>query len=153
MDNEKLNFINNEFPELLKKLTAGTTPKWGLMNSRQMVEHLTDYIRIANGKNPVKVITVEEQLPAFRRFLESEKQFRPDTKNPLNTGEPLPVRLSSLEEAIQEYKAELNDFFSFFEREPGKVTAHPAFGYCNYDDWIMLHYKHLSHHARQFGLI
>ena len=153
MENEKLNFINNEFPLLLKQLTDDTMPKWGMMNARQMVEHLTDYIRIANGKNPEKVVTPEEQLPAFRRFLESEKQFRPDTKNPLNTGAPRPLRLNSLEDAITEYKDELSYFYSVFEKEPGKITSHPAFGPCNYDDWIKLHFKHLSHHARQFGLI
>lgn len=153
MLNEKLNFINNEFPRLLGQLTENTPPKWGLMNARQMVEHLTDYIRVANGKVIEKVGTPEENLPAFRKFLESEKQFRPDTKNPLNTGDPLPLRLTSLTEAIEAYTRELKDFYSVFEREPEKITNHPAFGPCKFEDWIRLHYKHLSHHARQFGLI
>lgn len=153
MENEKLNFINNVFPLVLKKLTDDTLPKWGLMNARQMVEHLTDYIRIANGKNPEGVVTPEEQLPAFRRFLESEKQFRPETKNPLNPGAPMPLRLNSIEDAIAEYQNELKYFYAVFDKEPERITSHPAFGPCSYDDWIKLHFKHLMHHAKQFGLI
>ena len=150
---EKLDFINNEFPNLLKKLNSDSEPLWGTMNAQQTVEHLSDYIRIASGKTKVGVNTSEEQLPAFKRFLESEKQFRPETKNPLNTGAPLPERNKNLEDAIKEYNQELKDFFSTFKNEPDKITAHPAFGYCNYDEWIKLHYKHLTHHARQFGLM
>jgi hypothetical protein len=153
MDSDKLNFINKEFPALLKKLTPDTPRRWGLMSPQQMVEHLTDYIRVASGKNPAGVVTSEEHLPAFRRFLESEKQFRPETKNPLNTGAPNPVRMKNLDGAIAEYHAEMKNFYTAFENEPGKTTAHPAFGFLNHDEWILLHYKHLSHHARQFGLI
>ncbi len=150
---EKIEFINNTFPTLLKKLKPDTPRKWGTMNAQEMVEHLTDYIRIANGKIQTRIVTVEEHLPAFKQFLESEKQFRPDTKNPLNTGAPNPVRMKNLEEAIEEYYSEMNFFYSTFKNEPEKITAHPAFGLCNYDEWIKLHYKHLSHHARQFGLM
>jgi hydroxymethylglutaryl-CoA reductase len=153
MDNDKLNFINNEFPELLKKLAPDTPRKWGQMSPQQMVEHLTSYVRVASGKTPEKVITSEEQLPAFKRFLESEKQFRPGTINPLNTGAPNAVRMKDLQAAIDEYLSEMKDFYSIFEMEPGKITAHPSFGELTYDEWILLQYKHLSHHARQFGLM
>ena len=152
-DTNQLDFINNRFPELLKSLTPGTPRKWGMMDAQQMVEHLTDYVRIATGKNPVDVVTPEEHLPAFRKFLLSEKQFRPETKNPLNTGSPNPLRMGNLEEAIEEYLAEMNEFHAVFQEEPGKMTAHPSFGFCSYEDWLRLQYKHLTHHARQFGLI
>jgi len=153
MNTDQLNFIENEFPELLKKLTPETPRLWGSMNPQQMVEHLTDYVRVASGKTPVEVITAEEQLPAFRRFLASEKQFRPGTINPLNTGEPHPVRMKNLEEAIAEYLQEMKDFHSIFKNEPGKTTAHPACGLLNYEDWIRMQYKHLHHHGKQFGLV
>ena len=153
MNSDQSNFVNVEFPELLKKLTAETPAKWGQMNAQQMVEHLTDYVRIATGKNPVSVQTSEEQLPAFRRFLEGEKQFRPETKNPLNPGPPNPVRTASIEDAIAEYLSEMKDFYAAFEKEPGKKTAHPSFGYLSSEDWMKMQYKHLMHHGRQFGLV
>jgi oxepin-CoA hydrolase/3-oxo-5,6-dehydrosuberyl-CoA semialdehyde dehydrogenase len=153
MDQEKLNFINNEFPELLKKLTPDTPRKWGLMNPQQMVEHLTDYVRIASGKNPATVLTPEDHLPAYKRFLESDKQFKEDTKNPLNGGDPNPVRMQNLQDAIDEYLAEMQDFYSTFEKQPGKKTVHPSFGYLDSSDWVRMQYKHLKHHARQFGLL
>ncbi|TXH28993.1 MAG: DUF1569 domain-containing protein, partial [Cyclobacteriaceae bacterium] len=36
---------------------------------------------------------------------------------------------------------------------PAKKTTHPVFGALNFDEWILLHYKHVTHHSRQFGLI
>lgn len=153
MSTDKLNFINNEFPALLKKLTPETPRKWGKMNPQQMVEHLTDYVRVATGKNPAAVVTSAEQLPAYKRFLDSDKQFRPDTKNPLNEGEPNAFRNNNLQEAIDEYNAEMKEFYEIFEKDPGLRTGHPAFGMLSKEDWIKLQYKHLSHHARQFGLM
>ncbi|CAN5405110.1 hypothetical protein BH11BAC1_BH11BAC1_08380 [soil metagenome] len=153
MNTDQSNFVNNEFPELLKKLSPETPAKWGQMNAQQMVEHLTDYVRIASGKNPVKIVTSEEQLPAFKKFLESEKQFRPGTVNPLNSGAPNALRLKNIVEAINEYLSEMEQLHDIFKREPGKITAHPAFGNLNYDEWIRLQYKHLIHHGNQFGLV
>ena len=153
MDKVKQDFIDNKFPELLKRLTPDTPRKWGQMNAQQMVEHLADYVRIASGKDPVQVMTVDEHLPAYKRFLESDKQFRPETKNPLNTGAPNPVRNKNLDEAISEYLAEMKDFYSTFKNDPAKTTAHPSFGYLSAEGWLLLQYKHLTHHARQFGLL
>jgi hypothetical protein len=153
MDKQKLIFINEEFPELLKKLMPDTPRKWGLMSPQQMVEHLTDYVRIASAKKHTSIMTPEDQLPAYRRFLESDKQFRPETKNPLNTGEPNPVRMKNLQEAVAEYLNEMQDFYAVFEKQPALKTIHPSFGELSADDWMKMQYKHLQHHARQFGLI
>ena len=153
MDQEKLNFINNEFPGLLKKLTPDTPRKWGLMSPQQMVEHLTDYVRVATGKNPASLMTSEEHLPAYKRFLEGDKQFRENTKNPLNTGDPNPVRTKDLQSAIDEYLNEMKEFYATFEKQPGLKTIHPSFGRLDASDWMRMQYKHLRHHARQFGLI
>jgi hypothetical protein len=153
MSSEQLNFINNEFPLLLKKLTVDTPRKWGQMTPQQMVEHLTDYIRVATGKSPATLITPEEHLPAYKRFLESDKQFKPETKNPLNTGVPNPERMKDLQSAIDEYLEEMKNFYSVFEKQPGLKTIHPSFGYLDFDDWTRMQYKHLKHHARQFGLL
>jgi hypothetical protein len=153
MSTEKLEFINNQFPELLRKLTPDTPRKWGQMSPQQMVEHLTDYIRVATGKNPATLITTEEHLPAYKRFLDGDKQFRENTKNPLNEGDPNPVRNKNLEEAIEEYLNEMEIFYSTFEKQPGLKTIHPSFGYLDADDWMRMQYKHLRHHSKQFGLI
>src|SRR5690349_1595076 len=134
MSTEKLDFINIEFPELLKKLTPDTPRKWGQMNPQQMVEHLTDYIRVATGKEPVNVVTPEEHLPAYKRFLESDKQFKHETKNPLNTGAPNPVRMKNLQSAIDEYLTEMENFYEVFKKQPGLKTIHPSFGYLDADD-------------------
>src|SRR5262245_27701503 len=127
MSTDKLDFINKEFPVLLKKLTPDTPRKWGQMSPQQMVEHLTDYIRVANGENPAALMTAEEHLPAYKRFLESDKQFKENTKNPLNTGAPNPVRMKDLQSAIDEYLAEMEIFYAVFKNQPDLKTIHPAF--------------------------
>jgi oxepin-CoA hydrolase/3-oxo-5,6-dehydrosuberyl-CoA semialdehyde dehydrogenase len=45
------------------------------------------------------------------------------------------------------------EFNEAFKKEPEKQTAHPAFGMLTRDEWMLLQYKHLQHHARQFGLL
>jgi hypothetical protein len=153
MDTEKYNFVTTEFSALLQNLKPDTIPAWGQMNAQQMVEHVSDFMRISSGRTKVEVLTPEDKLPAFKNFLNSDKQFRPDTKNPLNTGAPLAVRKENMQAAISELQDEIKNFVETFEKNPQLKTAHPAFGYCDFEEWIKLHYKHLSHHARQFGLM
>jgi hypothetical protein len=47
---EKLFFIIHKVPELLQSLDSENTGNWGTLNAQQMVEHLSDSVRIANGK-------------------------------------------------------------------------------------------------------
>jgi hypothetical protein len=42
---------------------------------------------------------------------------------------------------------------TFFAEHPGQTTTHPVFGPLNFNEWILLHHKHMTHHARQFGLM
>jgi hydroxymethylglutaryl-CoA reductase len=65
----------------------------------------------------------------------------------------MPVRLANLDAAINELENEVRNFFAFFENEPGIRTQHPVFGDLNFEDWILLHYKHVSHHLKQFNLL
>ena len=154
MDQEKLNFINNEFPGLLKKTYSGHTAQMGTYESP--ADGGASHGLCQGGyrkKNPASLMTSEEHLPAYKRFLEGDKQFRENTKNPLNTGDPNPVRTKDLQSAIDEYLNEMKEFYATFEKQPGLKTIHPSFGRLDASDWMRMQYKHLRHHARQFGLI
>ena len=34
-----------------------------------------------------------------------------------------------------------------------KKTLHPVFGELNFEEWVLLHYKHVGHHLKQFGMV
>jgi hypothetical protein len=152
---DKAAFISNQLFISLQNLHADATPKWGKMNAQQMVEHLIDFIDLSVEKMHFPLAVPEEDLPKYKKFLMSEKQFRENTKAPATVlGEtPLPVKLDSLDAAVLQLKISVADFFSFFAKYPDKKTLHPAFGWLNFDEWLMLHFKHTSHHLRQFELI
>lgn len=150
---EKIHFLETGCIELLRSLDAHAKGNWGVMNGQQMVEHMSEMIRMAGGKDIYAVVTPEEHLPKYKAFLLSDKEFRPNTKNPIMPEEPVMVRLSGMQEAVDEFKKEMSDFFEVFEKEPSKITTHHVFGELNYEENVILLYKHATHHLRQFGLM
>jgi len=155
MDNEKLYFLTHEFIPLLKNLPGGTMGKWGKMNAQQMAEHVTAFFLVSTEKIQFDLATPVDHLPKYREFLYSDKQFRENTKAPASVlgEEPLPLRYTGMDEAVDKLRSAVGDFTSFFTENPGKKTLHPAFGELNYEEWILLHYKHVTHHLRQFELM
>ena len=154
-DQQKRDFISTGAFEKMALLQSNTKPAWGVMNAQEMTEHLADFFNVSTKKIPTKLYTPQEHLPKYMEFLLSEKQFKENTKAPAELlGEiPLPLRYSSLDEARENLRASVNDFNLFFSEDPAKKTLHPAFGMLNYDEWVLLHYKHVLHHLKQFGLM
>jgi len=148
-------FISSEQFDYLQQLHADALPKWGKMNAQQMVEHLIDFIDLSVEKIQFPLSVPEEDLPKYKAFLMSDKQFRENTKAPANvlSENPLPIKYESLESALNHLRNSVANFFTFFAENPDKKTLHPAFGWLNFEEWLMLHYKHISHHLRQFELI
>lgn len=153
MDQEKAAFIKDGFLSLLNGLSPDKEALWGKMNPQQMVEHVTGFFLVSIDKLQFPLVTPEEHLPRFKEFLLSDKPFRENTKAPVLPEEPLPVREPDLTAAIQQLQTTIEGFFAFFSDDPGKKTLHPVFGWLNFEEWILLHYKHVTHHARQFGLL
>lgn len=153
MMEEKAQFLRSRFIPLLAGLPTDTKAAWGKMTVQQMIEHFADYMRISSGKAMHKeIITPPEQLDKMRSFLESEKPFRENTRNPLMPEVPAPVRNPSKAEAIKELKKEIDFFFFVFEENSLGVTRNPFFGDLNYEQNIQLLYKHAVHHLKQFGI-
>jgi hypothetical protein len=127
-------FISTELFIFLQQLHADTTPKWGKMNAQQMVEHLSDFIDLSVEKIHFPIAVPEEDLPKYKAFLMSEKHFRENTKAPSSVlgEEPLPIKLDSLELAIEKLHVSVADFFAFFAENPDKKTLHPSFGWLNF---------------------
>jgi hypothetical protein len=152
MNEEKIHFLKHEYISELKKIPSQTKPNWGKMTFQQMLEHMSDFLRIASGKTVyTDVITPEERLPRMREFIMSDKPFRENTLNPMLSEIPAPVINESVEIALDELQEELNYFFDVFEKNNLKVTRNPIFGDLNYEENVSLVYKHAVHHLRQFS--
>jgi hypothetical protein len=154
MQEQKLAFIKNDFFSLLSNISADTKANWGKMNAQQMIEHVAAFFNVSTEKIKFDLVTPEEHLPKFKEFLLSEKQFRENTKAPATVlgEEPLPLRYGSYEEALKKLHESVDHFETFFKDDPERKTIHPVFGPLNFEEWVLLHYKHVTHHLRQFGI-
>lgn len=155
MDQQKLNFLETEFPAMLASLQPDEPSRWGKMNAQQMIEHVADFFKVSSGKLKFPLVTPEEQLPKYMEFLYSDKQFRENTRGPVEVlpDEPFTERNPDMASAIDELVRQIHYFKLYFEKEPDAKTLHPVFGWLGYNEWILLHYKHVTHHLRQFGLL
>lgn len=155
MDEQKLKFITKDVVTLFKTLTAGKMGNWGKMNAQQAVEHLAAFFSVSSGKIKFDLVTPVEHLPKYKEFLLSDKEFRENTKAPTNVigEEALPLRYANMEEALEKLEDSIKAFENNFKDDAEKKTLHPVFGELNFEEWVLLHYKHVRHHLRQFGLI
>lgn len=136
----------------LNKLQATDQPQWGSMNAQRMVEHLTDSVRIATGKNPQERIVPDEKLESMLRFLDSEKPMARNVSVPFATPE-MQLRNEELELAVDEFVEEWLEFEDMYGSDPSHTEPHPFYGPLNHDQWLRLHQKHLTHHFEQFNLL
>ena len=155
MDEQKLKFIIEECVPLFKSLNGNEPGKWGKMNAQQMVEHLATIFYVSTGKIKFNLVTPIEHLPKYKEFLLSDKDFRENTKAPVNIigEEAVPMQYATMEEALENLTASIAAFENYFKEDVEKKTLHPVFGELNFEEWVLLHYKHVTHHAKQFGLL
>ncbi len=151
MDNVKSSFLAKTYLNILRGIDPATQPLWGKMNFIQMVEHMSDSFRIANGKDVYTFVSPVEHIPKLQAFLMSDKPFRENTTNPFLPEMPPPPRYDHIEDALNELQQEIDDFFEVFDRDKTRVITNPIFGDLNYEMWIQLLHKHALHHLRQFG--
>ncbi len=155
MQQEKLGFLSDGMFQLLENLSKDAIPAWGVMNAQQMLEHLAAFFDVSYEKIIFPLSVPEEYLPKYKAFLWSDKEFRENTKAPANIigDTPAPLRLPSFGAAQQQLKSSVENFVTWFKDDPLKTSLHPAFGLLNFEEWILLHHKHVKHHFKQFGLL
>lgn len=153
MNEQKKFFLQKDLVPLIKHLAPDAKGKWGKMNGQQMVEHVADFFKVSTEKIKFPIVTPVEYLPKAKAFLLSDKEFRENTKAPVLPDEPLPLRNNIMQNAVTELENEVNDFFTYFDKDKERKTIHPVFGELNFEEWIQLHHKHVTHHLKQFGLL
>jgi len=150
---DKKDFLKTGFIKLLSTLSSEQKGKWGVLNAQQMVEHMSDAFRNANGKEKHTVVLTPEQVQKAYGFMMMEKPFKENTKNQLMPEIPVPAKNKDMEAALAELQTEINDFFKEFETANEQRITNPFFGELNFQEWVHLLHKHATHHARQFNLV
>lgn len=119
-----------------------------------MVEHLSSSWHISNGRAEVDQKTSDAEAERYRMFLDSDEPMAPNTKNPgMPDEEPPATRKPDLASAIEMLEDEIQQFFRYFEQNPGACPVHPLFGPLSYHQWLQFQTIHIKHHLRQFNLI
>jgi len=152
MEKELEQFLKSGAAQKFMSLTENTPNTFGKMNVLQMLEHVAEWASISSGKLKFELQTPIEHLPNWKAFLLSEKEFMPNTKNSLMDDEPLQSSFESVEEGVLKIQKSLDAYFERFKNKELETEMHPFFGALNFEEWALLHGKHLRHHLRQFGV-
>jgi len=154
MTDDIVHFLQHDYIPLLQTLTPDQKGKWGKMDGQQMVEHMRDVFKLANGKIVLPLLNTDpEKLAKSRAFVMSDAPFVENARVPVMQEEPRAHKYSSLAEAIAKLEPEINDVFTVYAADNTKTLMHPMFGELDYDQQIHYLNKHARHHLRQFGLV
>jgi oxepin-CoA hydrolase/3-oxo-5,6-dehydrosuberyl-CoA semialdehyde dehydrogenase len=137
---------------LLDQLTPESAPKWGTMNAQQMVEHLTESLKMSSGKREFNSEIPDDRISKMHEFLASDKPMERNIDVPFAPKNATLVN-EELALAIDAFLLEWIDFEEHFAERPNQTESHPYYGPLTYHQWLRLHSKHLTHHFEQFGLI
>ncbi len=153
---EKIIDINNKqhIFEILERLDVNAVPLFGKMTAQHMVEHICGGVIFSNGKLPQKLYYPADKAAIMKNILiYSDAGFPKDFKAPM-LGDDLPkLVFPDLQTAIHRLSIQLDNFHLYFEQNKGIKPIHPVMGELDYQEWIIFHNKHFTHHFKQFGLI
>ncbi|MEO7312578.1 MAG: DUF1569 domain-containing protein [Chitinophagaceae bacterium] len=151
--NKKLDFLQKDFLPMAQKIDPSQKGLWGKMSAAQMLEHVAKFFQVSTNKRFFPLLTLPDHLSKYREFLWSDKAFRENTKAAMLPDEPEALIFEKFSGSLSFLEAEVNAFFLFFANSSAFTTQHPVFGDLNFDDWVQLHHKHVTHHLRQFGVV
>lgn len=137
--------------ERLNKLKVDTPAQWGIMQAQQMVEHLSEMLRMSTGKLQLSLEIEEDRIERMQAFLRSDKPMAKNIKVAFVSEQPK-LRNEELELAIDEFVDEWLFFEETYSDHPEFTALHPYYGELNEELWRLLHAKHFAHHFEQFGI-
>lgn len=130
----------------LDRLAPDAVPLWGKMSAPQMLAHLANWAKMADGTlstvgwsgilrvRPVRYLAIY-WLP-FPRGVPTAKELI--SRDPTGFREELDTVRRGIES---------------FASNPDRIfPEHPAFGFLSAATWGVLGYRHTDHHLRQFGV-
>ena len=140
------------FLEILENLDEKKSASWGKMTSQRMIEHLSDCIYMSCGIGNHELLIPEEKIKGMQAFLISDKEMPQNIQVPF-AKENTPLRNTDIELALDEFTMAWVDFEEMYSEDSKKTALHPYYGNLNYEQWLLLHSKHFTHHFTQFGLV
>lgn len=150
-----INFTDTaQVSTILSTLNSTTTPLFGIMSPQHMVEHISQVIRISNGRWNLPQLFREEKAAKMKAYLmQTDTELAVGFRAPfLEEGELLTLQHENMESAIEQLIDEITAFENYFKANPLATPMHPALGILNHEEWIIFHNKHFKHHFKQFGL-
>ena len=140
------------FLEILENLDEKKSASWGKMTPQRMIEHLNDCIYMSCGIGNHELLIPEEKIKGMQAFLISDKEMPQNIQVPF-AKENTPLRNTDIELALDEFTMAWVDFEEMYSEDSKKTALHPYYGNLNYEQWLLLHSKHFTHHFSQFGLM
>ncbi len=140
------------FLEILENLEEKKSASWGKMTPQRMIEHLSDCIYMSCGIGNHELLIPEEKIKGMQAFLISDKEMPQNIQVPF-AKENTPLRNTDIELALDEFTMAWVDFEEMYSEDSKKTALHPYYGNLNYEQWLLLHSKHFTHHFTQFGLM
>lgn len=140
---------------ILNKLQADDQPQFGMMTPQHMVEHLAFAVRFSNGKEPqAHHYATEKEQKIKANVIGTDYELPIGFRSPVLPVEGLsPLMSASLPDAMNGLKTDLKDFDHYFDEHPTDRPVNPVMGEMNYQEWVIFHNKHFTHHFKQFRLL
>jgi hypothetical protein len=134
----------------INKLTAQSQREWGKMNVNQMLYHTAAGLKMAYGE-----ITSAPKGNWLSKKLMRYVIFNTDMPTPKGKAETFPeVNTVALGIHPPDFNIEKNKLIDMVKNFPSK-PLHPVsalLGDMTKENWARLHYTHLDHHLKQFGV-
>ena len=140
--------------EIIKKLNIlnkNSTPRWGEMNSSQMIKHCSAFIDLYLGKISVPFWYKYFGVTIGKLFLKYISRKSPlETPRNMRTEKSLKITDQNLDFDF-ERELLIKKFHKLYEVK-GKIN-HPIYGNMKSDKVLFLIKHHTIHHLNQFNLI
>ncbi len=142
--------VKEEIISRINKLNPQTQSEWGKMNVNQMLYHTAAGMKIAYGeiKTARKGKWLSKQM---MRFFILKTDF-PTPKEKAETFAEINTVTLNINPA--DFNAERNTLIDLVKKFPAKelYPTSSLLGKMSRDNWARLHYTHLDHHLKQFGV-
>ena len=136
-----------ELKDRLGNLQATAQARWGKFTAPQMLVHVVDALRMANGEITLAPRNLPIRFTPIKQILIF---WLPFPKGAPTAPELLNQDIGDWALGLANLRAQLDTFGA---RDPnGPCPEHPAFGKLSPKAWGVLGYRHIDHHFKQFGV-
>ena len=140
---DKLNYLDEE-----------TSPKWGKMNSFQMINHCNNFIEVSLGNQKISLWTRLFGRLFGKVFLKYLKSLDFDiNKYPKNSKTLKEFKYFSSEESFLNQKNRLTENIKIVKELKSHYTNHNIYGNIETSLFKKLVHFHTSYHFNQFGIL